>query len=186
MSCPVCPKSELQPLKLPSGLTVRLCKSCDGRWLPFDEHMRWVSSGEAEKSIANLTPATAPIDPNIEPPHKPRLCPRCGRFLIRHRISLDLPFTLDRCGVCAGVWFDSGEWAAVESRALLPRLNHLFNDAHQHRMAMEQRRRDYESRCRSIVGEDAYHRAIEIKKWLATHPHAATIRAYLDERELTP
>jgi hypothetical protein len=53
-------------------------------------------------------------------------------------------------------------------------------------MAMEQRRRDYESRCRSIVGEDAYHRAIEIKKWLATHPHAATIRAYLDERELTP
>jgi Zn-finger nucleic acid-binding protein len=148
--------------------------------------MRWVDSGEAEKSVAGMTPATEPLTGFAEPAHRPRLCPRCGRFLTRHKISLDLPFTLDRCGVCAGVWFDAGEWAAVESRGLLPRLNHLFNDAHQHRMTMEQRRRDYESRCRAIVGEEAYERAIEIKRWLAGHPHAGTIRAFLDERELTP
>ncbi|MFL5359808.1 MAG: zf-TFIIB domain-containing protein, partial [Myxococcales bacterium] len=40
------------------------------------------------------------------------VCPLCRGVLVRARVEGDHPFHLDRCPICAGIWFDSGEWAA--------------------------------------------------------------------------
>lgn len=105
--------------------------------------------------------------------------------MIKHRVSMALAFKLDKCGLCGGVWFDAGEWEAVCAQGLLPRLNFLFNDSTQHRLHEQLTRAQYEDRCRRIVGDDALAKVRDFKNWLNMHPGRDTLRAYLDDRELT-
>src|SRR5690242_14176994 len=106
MQCPACKGGELVGERTAYGLEVQRCSACDGRFLPFEEHLRWVESGEAARAPAADFPVGAP-QPMTEPGRKARLCPKCGRLMTRHRVALDLPFMLDRCGTCLGVWFDA-------------------------------------------------------------------------------
>src|SRR4029077_20184402 len=57
------------------------------------------------------------------------LCPADGSMMSRS--SVPIPSAsgvvhLDRCPDCVGVWFDSGEWAALASAHLLEHLDELW------------------------------------------------------------
>lgn len=43
----------------------------------------------------------------------PRDCPRCHTLMLPYTVECKSPITLDRCGVCEGVWADDHELAAV-------------------------------------------------------------------------
>ena len=184
MNCPVCATTTLAPIESAGDPLTLGCPSCRGRWMAFTDHLHWVEStigGPIRAPDPAASSFAAPSSP--EPPHGPRLCPSCGRLLTRFRISLDLPFTLDRCANCAGVWFDAPEWPIIRSAGLLPGLHHLFNDAHQHKLDTEERRRQHEARCRAIVGDEAFERAQEFKQWLDEHPQRSALLAFLDDQE---
>ena len=182
MNCPVCPSQPLAASESRTDPNTHACPTCRGRWLTFNDHLAWL---ERTSTGPTRPPAIIPALPNAiapEPAQKARICPVCGRLLTRFRISLDLPFTLDRCGNCAGVWFDDAEWTVVKSAGLLPGLHHLFNDTHQHKLEAEERRRNHEARCRAIVGEEAFERARTFKLWLDNHPHKDALMAFLEDR----
>ena len=187
MRCPDC-KVTLAPRHLGSGLKVYSCGECEGGWLPFDEHLRWLESPERQSSstqpeTAAPLPAAAP--PVEDPtPKRPRLCPRCSRIMRRLRVSLELPFTLDRCGVCNGLWFERGELESIESGGMLPRLYHHLNDTAQHRLLTESVRRELERQCREAVGEEAFERVRVFKEWLTAHPQKMRLWAYLDDGDM--
>ena len=39
-----------------------------------------------------------------------KICPDCGRILIKYKVDNRLDFYLDQCGGCNGIWFDKNEW----------------------------------------------------------------------------
>jgi Zn-finger nucleic acid-binding protein len=101
----------------------------------------------------------------------------------RLRVSLDLPFTLDRCGMCNGLWFERGELDALETAGMLPRLYHHLNDTSQHRLVAEARRRELERQCREAVGEESFERARAFREWLHAHPEKMRLWAFLSDGE---
>lgn len=187
MRCPDC-KVTLAPQLLGSGLKTLACGECQGEWLTFDEHLRWLESSEHALSPAQRESPSAAAAPPIEDPapKRPRLCPRCSRILRRLKISLDLPFTLDRCGTCNGLWFERGELEAIESGGMLPRLYHHLNDVAQHRLLTEGVRRELERQCREAVGDEAFERVLVFRDWLNAHPQKLRLWALLDDREPPP
>lgn len=158
----------------------READGCGGAWLNFDDHLAWVNTASAHRS-AKPSETPEPVASEAADEGRAKRCPRCGRLLTRYRVSADHEFRLDRCASCAGIWFDAGEWELMKRVTPLARLQHLFNDTSQQRLAAELRRRQHEDRCRLILGEAAFGRVIEFRAWMRTQPHAATILALLDD-----
>ena len=178
--CPACKRGRLEPRELEPGLTAETCPQCAGAFVPFERYLAWQASAP--------TPAGSP-GPHPEPQPAPdstgaKLCPACGRFMTRLRIARDLPFHIDRCGGCAGMWFDRGEWEALRSQSLHTRIHTLFTDSHQHQLRHEESASQHEHRIRALVGEESFNRTRDFKRWLTSHPHQQTLRAYLDDRQI--
>ncbi len=181
MNCPVCPNQSLVPTDSPSDPLTHVCPSCRGRFLAFNDHLAWLERTSTGPVRPPEVIPTLPASTPPEPARKARVCPHCSRILTRFRISLDLPFTLDRCATCAGVWFDAPEWQLVHDSKLLPGLHHLFNDTHQHKLATEERRRLHDARCRTIVGDESFDRIRAFKQWVDAHPHKDVLMAFLED-----
>lgn len=185
MQCPACTKSPLSTTQTQGNPVTEDCPSCHGRWLAFDAHRVWLEALPPDR-LENYTHATSqPVQPHAHAnkPAKARTCPRCGKLMTRFRVGPDHQFTIERCPACAGVWFDAGEWEAVLSIVPLPRVQHIFNDSFQHKLELELRRRVQNERCRTILGDHDYQRAIAFKEWLAAHPKRDVLLALLDDRE---
>lgn len=133
------------------------------------------SAGSAGVSPATTTIATA------TPAVKVRMCPECGRFLRRYHLGMGIEFEVERCGGCAGVWCDRGKWPRLRAAGAHARLHLLFSDSWQAKLKEEQIRRRQGDRVRSILGDADFERAREFKVWVDSHPHRATLRAFLAE-----
>ncbi|MEK7723973.1 MAG: zf-TFIIB domain-containing protein, partial [Acidobacteriota bacterium] len=57
-----------------------------------------------------------------------RLCPECRRILVKYKVGQNIPFLIDRCGQCAGIWLDKGEWEILKRRNLHDDLQKIFTD----------------------------------------------------------
>jgi Zn-finger nucleic acid-binding protein len=206
-TCPSCKTARLQAADLEPGLKARLCPHCRGHWIPFADYLPWIEAGA---SIADPTRGAdepselfaaadqngiqaggvgAPTSPPMAGPTQPvtpaaakvRLCPECGRFLRRYQLGLGIEFEVERCGGCAGVWCDRGKWPRLKAAGAHARLHLLFSDSWQAKLKDEQIRKRQEDRVRSILGEADHSRAREFKVWVDSHPHRATLRAFLAE-----
>jgi Zn-finger nucleic acid-binding protein len=104
--------------------------------------------------------------------------------MTRFRIALDIPFEIDRCGLCAGVWFNSGEWEFLRARGLARRLNYIFADSWQNQIRHEEARQNQEERYRSLLGDADFKTAQDFKRWLEVHPKRTTVWALLENRDL--
>lgn len=184
MKCPACANAELERRENRAGPADFHCRSCSGCWLPFDDHLHWLESqpAGAPAACAGTEPPVTSSLPPSDVTQRVRLCPRCSKLLSRFRVSADHAVSIERCPACAGIWFDQGEREATLAIVPMSRIQHIFNDAHQHRIAAELRRRQHEERCRAIVGDEALARTREFKAWLEQHPRQDVLRAYLDER----
>lgn len=176
--CPACRAARLEPLEIEPGLAASACPACAGRFIRFETYLSWQSSQPPPTLAASSPAASSSTDST-----NAKLCPACGRFMTRFRLSLDVPFHIDRCGGCAGMWFDKGEWESLRSRGMHTRLHTLFDDAHQHQLARQQAARQHEDRLRLLLGDASFMRAREFKQWLASHPQRESLLAYLDDRQ---
>jgi len=43
-----------------------------------------------------------------------KICPDCGRILIKYRVDNSLDFYVEHCGNCNGIWFDKNEWDNIK------------------------------------------------------------------------
>jgi Zn-finger nucleic acid-binding protein len=187
MKCPTCKTVELAATELEPGLRAVNCGGCAGTFIPFDRYLGWQEAtgselwagfSDALRAIRGSAGASVAAENAA-----PCLCPACGRFMSRYRVSVDLPFYLDRCGGCASFWLSKGEWDILKLRAVHNRIHMVPSDTWQQHIRQADGRRQQEQRYKMVLGDDAYSTAREFKQWMSKHPKHQVVFAYLEDRE---
>ena len=88
---------------------------------------------------------------------------------------------MERCGNCAGVWLDAGEWEALKRRNLHDDIEEIFTTAWQTKLEKEASADAADAALRKSLGADDYTEIKRVKAWLAKHPKRSQLLAYLTE-----
>ncbi len=179
MKCAICRTETLQPIMLENNLQAYRCTTCGGVWLNSADYWQWL-----EQHGPNLpeTPASAP-EPTAVESDRARLCPSCGHILLPYHVGHEVPFTLDRCGNCNGVWFDAQEWDVLRQRNLHDDLHMMFTAAWQRQVRRGEHKRTLQAIYADKFGAEDYAELRRIKEWLYAHPQRVAMLAYLNEED---
>jgi Zn-finger nucleic acid-binding protein len=186
MKCPACKAGAMEPAELDEGLPAQVCPQCRGTFIRFDPYLAWIEGrGAGESPAAANSSATEVLAvASAADSGSAKLCPGCGRLMMRFRIAADLPNALERCAGCAGFWLDGGEWPVLRQRGLHRRLNRIAAEVWQHRIRDELLKAEQEQRYRTLLGEEAFARAQAFKQWVGESGKGAIVLAYLQDREM--
>ena len=179
MKCAVCKTDTLQPVTLEAGLQAHVCSTCGGTWIVSSDYWAW---REAHGPDLPEQPAAGAPQPVAET-ETARACPTCSHILLKFRVGHDVPFTLDHCGNCNGVWFDRQEWDMLRQRNLHDDLHSLFTTSWQRRVRQEEHRQVLERIYTERFGAEDYAELRRIRVWLDGHPQRSSLLAYLSERD---
>ena len=177
MHCPVCePRQSLNPAELESGkLVARECAHCGGHWIRTADYWKWRAIHGENRPVT--APPADPVPVNDSPGLK--RCPDCDYVLACYRVGHDVPFTVDRCRNCDGVWLDRDEWRQLVVRNLHDDLPMIFDDTWQRTVRRDESRRATEDSFRRRLGESDFARARDVRAWLDGHPRRSELFAYL-------
>jgi Zn-finger nucleic acid-binding protein len=168
----------LRSTTLDAGLAARTCTRCAGAWIDAEAYREWLRRRRAQPDVAE--PPAAPL--GLADVQDARLCPSCGRIMLRYRVGHGVDFFLDTCGTCNGIWFDRDEWAALKARNLHDDLHLIFTEPWQAGIHRDAARARLETLYRKRFG-DAYDEVLRVRGWLRTHPERAAILAFLADTE---
>jgi len=182
MNCPICPNTPLTTKLLESELSAMTCPTCSGNFISTENYGHWHDSRTEAHASDQSTKEPLTLT-STEPAPKPKHCPNCNAPLFPYRVDQDLPFRIDRCSHCQGIWLDGNEWEILKSRGLAINLPRLFTDPYQHALQRAERKQLHETNLRARFGDADYDRAREFKAWLDTHPERPAIIAYLSAEE---
>lgn len=149
------------------------CTTCEGLWVEHLGVPKLLGRGDEMEPPSPETEEDAAIDRRMG------ICPKGHGLLGRTRVEVDDGFYLDRCGTCAGLWFDKGEWQRLARRELLHRLPDFWTAAWQRRQREERQREDYLDWVGSEIGEELKGKIDELVDLLRVHPHRSAAIAYL-------
>ncbi len=158
MKCPVCSKT-LESNEIENGLNALVCSECRGKWISFDSYETWLKNHTYNAHESSVRSRDMTI-PEFE---IARLCPRCRRILVKYKVGKNIPFRIDRCTNCAGVWLDEDEWEILKSRNLHDDLSNIFTDHWQAEVAREETRATLDQIYESKFGSADYERMKEFK-----------------------
>jgi Zn-finger nucleic acid-binding protein len=175
MKCPV-DGGMLQRVKLDATLPAFQCTACSGHWVRFGDYLGWRE--QQPGNIPESPPAGAPIRAADDSAGL-RRCPDCAGLLARYRVGHGVPFTLDQCGRCNGIWLDGAEWETLRARGLHDDLNRIFGPGWQHQVRGEEERALADAQFSRQLGEADFTRARDFGAWVAAHPRRSEILAYL-------
>lgn len=179
MKCPVCKTDSLSSAELEVNLFAEICSKCSGKWVSSESYDTWL---EDHGTILPELPAEDDSDMSIPEFELARLCPRDRRILIKFKVRRNLPFLIDRCGKCGGVWLDDKEWIALKERNLHDELNKIFTDHWQEEVKRNETRRTLESIYKEKFGEDDYRKIKDFKTWVEHHEKSGEIKAFLRDK----
>jgi Zn-finger nucleic acid-binding protein len=175
MNCPVCKTSTLQPDTLEANLSAFTCGNCGGHWISGKQYWNWIDvHGET-------LPVRLPSgqEPDAHDSTGPKLCPEDGHFLRSYKIGHDLPFSIDHCASCYGMWFDKNEWEVLKGRNLHDEIHFIFSEAYQSGLFKD----EHASARRKVLidrfGEHDFAEIVRIKRWIENHPKRGELMAYL-------
>ena len=180
MKCPL-DQQVLRRREIDPGLAAFECALCDGHWVRFGDYLGWRDAHPEDRPevLAEDTPTDGRTDPPPEPGSLPRRCPDCDYLLTRFPVGHGVPFPLDRCGNCNGVWLDKGEWQALKRRGLHDNIHQMFSTAGQRAVRTDAQRRLTEAQFQRQLGAEDFAKAREFGKWLAGNRRPAEVLAYL-------
>ncbi len=179
MQCPICAPITLQSTVLDVNLSAQRCPQCDGLFISSTDYWTW---REQHGPDLPERPDPEPISSNSEPA-RAKQCPFCRHLLLPYRISLDIPFTVDHCGACNGMWFDRDEWSSLQRRNLHDNLHQMFGESWQRRLRAAEHRARMDAIYRTKFGETDYTEVRRVKAWLDAHPQRQALRAYLNAED---
>lgn len=181
MQCPKDRRIELVNDTLAGAMAVHCCPDCKGTWIPADEYEAWQSHQPAT-SLKTLSP-TLEVD-YVQSPFDTRaaLCPGCNHYLARAKVGLKIPFYVERCPNCGGIWCDHGEWEVLEKLGLNGAIQQLFSSEWQTRVKeIEYANRERQATIEKL-GEDLATKVFELAELLKSHPNGDFGVAYLMRR----
>src|SRR5262245_23258901 len=178
MNCPVCKSNDLVAVELDTGLAAGRCPTCAGHWISGRAYFEWLDRhGETLPERTYEGPEIVIADTQ-----QAKLCPECSRIMLRYAVGHGTDFAIDHCSACNGVWFDRGEWEALERRNLHDEVNAILTVPWQTAAHREERRRHLEEIYERRFGED-YEEMKRIRRWLDTHPKRDSILAFLSDTD---
>lgn len=174
MKCPVCRQYDLLPFELEPNLTANICRNCDGKWISQNAYQLWLKSHENLPELPSKE-----IKMTIPEFELAKLCPECRRILVKYKVGHNVPFNLDRCGTCAGVWLEKDEWEILRSRNLHDDLQKIFTDHWQEEVKQEETRNHLMLMYAEKFGREDYEQILRFKEWVDSHEKADEIKAYI-------
>jgi Zn-finger nucleic acid-binding protein len=178
LACPSCASSTLRATTLEPGLAAHTCGQWSGAWIDAEAYRGWLERRRAQPDVAE--PPAAPLA--LADVQHARLCPSCGRVMLRYRVGHGVDFFLDTCGMCNGIWLDRDEWAALKARNLHDDLHLIFTEPWQAEVHRAAARAHLEPLYRKRFGA-AFDEAVRVRAWLEAHPERAAILAFLADPE---
>ncbi len=176
MKCPVCKRNTLKPVVLEPNLTVQGCEKCGGHWLSSEAYWHWL---EQQEEVSPEQPSEVVVAVNDN--EQAKLCPTCGRILIKYKVGHGVNFCLDQCSACNGVWLDKHEWQALKTRSLHAEIHGMFSKSWQQRVLAAELRHNLERMYEQRFGAADYAELQRLRQWLAQHPQRAALLAYLSD-----
>ncbi|MBD3241460.1 MAG: hypothetical protein GF331_12800 [Chitinivibrionales bacterium] len=175
MQCPSCGSSDHAHKVLEEDLHVIACNGCGGYWLRATEYWQWLRRHGPPRPEKQPDTAITVTDSK-----RPKTCPECGTILTAYQVGHGADFAIEHCALCGGVWFDKNEWEALHSRNLHDHVHRIFAASWQHALRATEAAKTHEQRVHTLLGDQDYERARELKEWLRSHPRRAVILAYLE------
>jgi Zn-finger nucleic acid-binding protein len=179
MNCPVCESTELSSVELEPGLTSYQCQSCRGNWIQGAEYWSWLETQGANlpervqhKETLTLAEPGLPID-----------CPECRFRMVKYLAGRGLPFTIDHCHGCKGIWLDGNEWEALKKRNLHDDLNLMFTSFWQNEAQRLARKAKLEEIYVDRFGLDDYTEIKRIRYWLESKVNREELLAFLIDKD---
>lgn len=177
INCPVCKTSPLATTILEPGMVANECENCRGQWINSSQYWSW--RNQQPEDLPELPTDEAAITNAVM--EKALLCPQCRRILIKYRVGHNIPFLLDHCGNCGGVWLDKDEWATLKSRNLHDNLHGIFTDSWQDENRRAESRQHLAQMYEKRLGSTDYAELRRVKAWLDEHPKKQELLAYLSD-----
>jgi Zn-finger nucleic acid-binding protein len=169
--CPVCKTPTLQPDTLDPDLPTDRCTTCGGHWITSARYFAYAAHAPGDAPhVASDPPADPPV---------PKFCPACTKFMRYYPVGHGVPFGIDKCGTCGGVWLNDGEWQALAARGFHRRLHAISSDAWQAEVSAEHRAQTDRHRVVRHLGETDVAELDRLIHWLDAHPHRTLAIAYL-------
>lgn len=178
MNCPVCKSETLETKEIEPNLFAEVCEKCEGKWISSKNYENWLA---AHGDILPEIPADKESELTIPAFQIARLCPVDKRILIKYKVGHDIPFSIDRCGNCAGVWLDKDEWEILKSRNLHDEMNKIFTDHWQEEVQKDEMRKRLGRIYSDKFGETDYTKIRDFKTWIDSHEKQGEILAYLKD-----
>ena len=179
LNCPVDKDSELLRTELEPNLSSFSRYECEGHWIRGKEYWPWVERHRTqyaerlhEDESLTLAEPAIPID-----------CPECRFRMIKYLVGRGLPFTVDHCTGCKGIWLDRNEWEALKKRNLHDDLHGIFTEFWQAGAKREQRKKKFQQIYVDRFGEEDYKKIRRIRHWMETKKNREQLIAYLTDRD---
>jgi len=160
---------------LVSGLSGARCGECAGVWVGRGNYDSWRT-----KHPGDIPENPVPVQLAANEPHTSKVCPQCGHLLLPYRVGHGLPFSIDYCGACGGVWLDPNEWDAIKAKNLHDNLHQIVSSQWQADVRHAEVQKAIEEAHRLHLGA-TYDKAREVRSWLRTQPQRTLILAYLSD-----
>ena len=175
MKCPVCKTKPCTTMELDDNLNAAACEACGGHWISKGNYTRWLKGhGETlpEKPFSE-------VQFEVDDVQDAKICPECGRLLLKYKVGHGLDFFLAQCPACGGVWLDHNEWNALQDKNLHDEIHKIFSTRWQNQIRSDQKRETLDKAYANQLGSEAYARAQEMRTWLQDQPQKAAILAFL-------
>jgi Zn-finger nucleic acid-binding protein len=179
MRCPVCKSVALTEECLKLGLKAYHCQQCQGSWIRFRDYDAW---NHLEDHTADNPVSVGELNPEFDT-KRLSFCPECGVALIKYKVAPRLPFTVDHCGNCNGVWLDAHEWENLVSHHLHDKMNCFFTPAWQKKLREELTRERFVAHYIAKFGQSDYEKLKAFREWLQNYEKGAEAIAYLIDED---
>ncbi|TAG88043.1 MAG: hypothetical protein EAZ09_01145 [Oscillatoriales cyanobacterium] len=182
MECPKCKHPNLEGGTLAGSMSVQWCPNCYGIWIPGREYEAWQTSQRQWLLKSDKRkPGAIPIEFTPSPyDSKAALCPEDGHYLSRAKVPFSrVPFYIERCMLCGGIWLDNGEWDILESLGFHMEIDQMFSPNWQSKARLQELAERERQVLIEKLGPDVAGYVMELAEVLADHPHADCAATYI-------
>jgi len=174
MNCPYCKTKGLKHKVLENELHTLHCESCRGHWIQSYQYWKWLNL-----QAGRLAETYPDVEPLVVDQPAVKRCPECETVLTKYRVGCGAGFFIDRCSICAGMWFDRNDWEVLERRNLQDEIHYIFGAPWQKLVRDDALQKVEEAQLLECLGEDKYQDVVCMRNWLNQDKHRAEILMYL-------
>ncbi len=174
--CPSCRTASMEPTTLEPELPVDRCSTCLGAWITSARYFAY---------LAAISPGPRTLEPTVEAATDSpavKICPTCLKFMRYYPVGHGLPFGIDKCNTCGGVWLNAGEWEALKAGGLERQVHAISADTWQHEIAHERQAAVQRAMLIKRIGAPDLAEIDRVAAWISGHAHRAELLAHLQQQ----